>query len=309
MTTQLQPRAGEEPAARDSSIFDRILVGVDTSPESREAVRQAAVLADQVGALTLLAVWTLPPPMVGADVPPPAPEEEASRRVAEEAVAHARASIGPAGCATTKVARGFAWDALLGEIDDEHITLVVVGSRGHGRIRGVLLGSTATELVHKAPCSVLVARQAGLGFPRRIVVGLDGSPESAAAYEVACSLRDRFGADLWPVVAHGGKAVDKYLVSTIADEWEDLQDDPVTALTAAPADGDLLVVGSRGLHGLRSLGSVSERVAHRAHCSTLIVRVGFFVRRASAPSKTKTVAAAAAAPSPAVSGTSPPADR
>jgi nucleotide-binding universal stress UspA family protein len=43
-------------------------------------------------------------------------------------------------------------------------------------------------------------------------------------------------------------------------------------LTAASHDADLLVLGSRGLHGLKALGSVSERVAHRAECSTLIVR-------------------------------------
>jgi nucleotide-binding universal stress UspA family protein len=34
---------------------------------------------------------------------------------------------------------------------------------------------------------------------------------------------------------------------------------------------DLVVVGSRGLHGVRALGSVSERVAHRARCSVLVV--------------------------------------
>jgi nucleotide-binding universal stress UspA family protein len=47
---------------------------------------------------------------------------------------------------------------------------------------------------------------------------------------------------------------------------------PVDALVAASAEADLLVIGSRGLHGLASLGSVSERVAHRAHCSVLVVR-------------------------------------
>jgi nucleotide-binding universal stress UspA family protein len=47
---------------------------------------------------------------------------------------------------------------------------------------------------------------------------------------------------------------------------------PVDALVAAAADADLLVVGSRGLHGLHALGSVSERVAHRAGCSALVVR-------------------------------------
>jgi nucleotide-binding universal stress UspA family protein len=49
-------------------------------------------------------------------------------------------------------------------------------------------------------------------------------------------------------------------------------EEPVPVLTAASADADLLVVGSRGLRGVRALGSVSERVAHRAACSTLIVR-------------------------------------
>jgi nucleotide-binding universal stress UspA family protein len=35
---------------------------------------------------------------------------------------------------------------------------------------------------------------------------------------------------------------------------------------------DVLVVGSRGLHGLKALGSVSERAAHQAKCSVLVVR-------------------------------------
>ena len=35
---------------------------------------------------------------------------------------------------------------------------------------------------------------------------------------------------------------------------------------------DLLILGSRGLRGLRSLGSVSERVAHGSDASVLVVR-------------------------------------
>jgi nucleotide-binding universal stress UspA family protein len=46
----------------------------------------------------------------------------------------------------------------------------------------------------------------------------------------------------------------------------------VDALAAASAEADLVVVGSRGLHGFRSLGSVSERIAHTAACSTLVYR-------------------------------------
>jgi nucleotide-binding universal stress UspA family protein len=36
--------------------------------------------------------------------------------------------------------------------------LVVVGSRGHGALAGVLLGSTGLQLVHHADCPVLIAR-------------------------------------------------------------------------------------------------------------------------------------------------------
>jgi nucleotide-binding universal stress UspA family protein len=43
-------------------------------------------------------------------------------------------------------------------------------------------------------------------------------------------------------------------------------------LLDASVESDLLVVGSRGLHGPRALGSVSERVGHRALCSVLVVR-------------------------------------
>jgi nucleotide-binding universal stress UspA family protein len=118
---------------------------------------------------------------------------------------------------------------------------------------------------------VLVARTAGADFPRRIVVGVDGSPESAAAYAGARHLSERFSAELRPVVAQG-EGVDEQLVAKIVDHREDMPDEPVHAIVSAAADADLVVVGSRGLHGLKALGSVSERVAHQADCSTFVVR-------------------------------------
>jgi nucleotide-binding universal stress UspA family protein len=118
---------------------------------------------------------------------------------------------------------------------------------------------------------VLVARKAGDRFPGRIAVGVDGSPESAVAYATARDLVERFRAELLSVSARGGKGVAER-IEMIAAHHEDSPDKPVDALVAAGADADLVVVGSRGLDGLRSLGSVSERVAHQAGCSVLIVR-------------------------------------
>jgi nucleotide-binding universal stress UspA family protein len=106
-------------------------------------------------------------------------------------------------------------------------------------------------VLHKAPCSVLVARRGWRdGKPRRVIAGIDGSARATAALHAARHLADRFGSPL-----------------------EQLTDPhPVGALVEAAGPEDLIVVGSRGLHGPRALGSVSERVAHRAPCSVLVVK-------------------------------------
>lgn len=259
--------------AERGSVFSRVLVGIDGSEESREAARQAAILVD--GELTLLASYDVAPAIggTGRGVPDYL-DEDLQRTAATDALERAREDAA-VGSPTGKIVRGRPADALISEVEREQDTLLVVGSHGLGRLAGFVLGSTATEVIHKAPCSVLVARRASEngGFPKRIVVGVDGSSESVDAYAVARRLSERFNAELWPVVAHGGETVDRALIDSVVDSRrEDAPDEPVAALLAAAADADLLVVGSRGLHGLKALGSVSERLAHRAHSSVLVVR-------------------------------------
>lgn len=266
-TTEQQPRSGAR------AVFERVLVGVDGSDESVEATRQAAVLSQ--GPLTLLAAYDLAPPIIGGTgtVTPAYFDDDVLRQAAEDALLHVQRELPELHGATVRIARGTAWGELLREVERRGDTLVAVGTRGHGRATGILLASTPTELLHKAPCSVLVAREATAAFPKHIVVGVDGSPESRAAYSVATHLADAHGAELWPVVAHGGKGVHtKEVASIVGYRREDSPDEPVRALVAAAADADLVVVGSRGLHGFKSLGSVSERVAHQAGCSVLVVR-------------------------------------
>ena len=183
----------------------------------------------------------------------PAPvylDEGPLRKHAVEALERTREALAPA-ATVGKIARGRAWQMLLGEIVLQHNTLVAVGSHGAGRAKGILIGSTATELIHKAPCSVLIARKPLQAFPTSIVVGSDGSKESRVAEAVAEDLAERFDARL--------------------ERLENVRD-PAKTLVDAAMEADLLMVGSRGLHGFKSLGSVSERVAHEARCSVLIVR-------------------------------------
>jgi nucleotide-binding universal stress UspA family protein len=271
MTTVTEAKAAPPAAA---TIFSRILVGIDGSRESLESVRQAALLEQPGGSLTLVAAWSLAPPLVAplATLPPADADELATRSEAESFLRVAQEQLPTA---KTVVVHGVAGPALIDECNRSAATLVAVGSHGISRPVGILVGSTATRLVHDAPCSVLLTRPQRELIPRRIAVGVDGSAESAAAYAVARALADRFDADLNVVVAEGGEVLDPAAVSLIAgDGFRVIPEEPVPVLVAASADADLLVLGSRGLHGLKALGSVSERVAHRAACSTLIVRTG-----------------------------------
>jgi nucleotide-binding universal stress UspA family protein len=254
--------------------FSRVLVGIDGSQQALEAARQAAILQDVDGELTLLSAWDIAHGVGGTGSRiPDYYDEELQRTSAEGALGGANDYVAPYAAAVAKLVRGAPVGELLKEIERCEDTLVAVGSSGLGRLRGIVVGEAATAIVHRAPCSVLVARAAHDEFPRRIVVGVDGSVESAAAYAAARFLSDRFGAELRALVAWGGKGVNERLAAVITDgEHDDSGDSPVSALLAAAESADLVAFGSRGLHGVRALGSVSERVAHSAACSALIVR-------------------------------------
>jgi nucleotide-binding universal stress UspA family protein len=263
-----EPRCLVAPQA-GARVFDRVLCGVDATPESLEAVRQAARLRFPLGSLAVVS---------GVDMGLAVQAGWAATRVAvdieEESERALEAARREAPEAAFRLIRGRAIDVLLAESKRMHATLVAVGCHGHRRALGIALGSVATTMLHEAPCSVLVARPPLVEgeFPRSIVVGIDGSPESAVAAAAAFSLGDRFGVEVWPVASTSGKGIDLDAVQAIATGVVLDKRRPVDVLVTAASDSDLLVVGSRGLHGVRALGSVSERVAHQTRCSVLVVR-------------------------------------
>jgi nucleotide-binding universal stress UspA family protein len=202
MATMVKSRRTVNAPAGAKTVFRRVLVGIDGSPESREAARQAAILLEPRWDLTLLAAFDVPPAVAsGAAWGVPAYLDIDVQRIgAKDALDRAYAEVEEV-VPRTKLVRDVSWQALIREAEIDRSTVIAVGSHGAGRARGIATGSTTTEVVHKAPCSVLVARSAGPDFPHRIVVGVDGSPQSVAAYEVARHLSSRPGAELWPVVA------------------------------------------------------------------------------------------------------------
>lgn len=252
-------------------MFERIVIGVEESPESLVALRQAARLLEPDGRLVLTAV---------ADVALAVDAGWAATQVLEDIESEARtalsAALAEAPGAEAVLLDGAPADALLKAARHQGADLVAVGTHGSSRTKGILLGSVATLMLHEAPCPVLIARPStdDAEFPRTICVGVDGSPGSAQAAEVARKLAQRFNATLTKIAACGGMKIDLDALWSIEPNAELDDRRPVEALIerAAEANADLLVVGSRGVHGMAALGSVSERVAHRAGCSVLVIR-------------------------------------
>jgi nucleotide-binding universal stress UspA family protein len=252
--------------AIDHPIFKRILCGVDGTPESLVAVRQAARLCDPDGSLQLTAVVPMAKAIhAGFSATRAA---ELMQEEAEAALAEARA-LAPS--AIERLVNGEPVPVLLHAA--EQATLVAVGSHGRGRAAGMLLGTVAARMLRDAPCSVLISRAAGESevWPRSVVVGVDGSAESAAAFSVARSIAERFGVDL-RAVASTTDHLDPEAARAIAPQLEEEPARAADALAAASESEDVIVVGSRGLHGLKALGSVSERVAYGARSPVLVVR-------------------------------------
>jgi nucleotide-binding universal stress UspA family protein len=178
-----------------------------------------------------------------------------------------------------------AADALLERAEGADLT--VLGTHGGSRSAGILLGSVASRLVHSAARSVLIARRPARDEPpmARILLASDGSQGSFAAAGVAGRIAARFGSSLI-LVSVGmlpGAAERHALAVQVAELLEatglkpatvELDGKPAEQIAEAARDSEaaLVVVGSRGVGGLKALGSVSERVVHAAPCSVLVAR-------------------------------------
>jgi nucleotide-binding universal stress UspA family protein len=251
-------------------VFDRVVVGVDGTEWGFEALRQALLLAPETAVVrATTALDTAPAIRTGMHA---AQFAELLTQEAEEARSAAETIIGGRPRADARAVRGKPVDVLRRERDELGATLVALGGRRSSRFLGIMLGDTGTELLHDARCSVLLAYPGtdGTWRPRRVVVGVDGSSFARDALASADELAARFGGAVEVVSATGGKEIDRDAAwAERVQSWDET--DPVHALVERSRTADLVVVGSRGMHGIRAIGSVSERLAHQAHCTALVV--------------------------------------
>ena len=207
----------------------------------------------------------------------------------------------------THVRRGRFVDEILDLVEEIGAGLILMGSRGLGPVKRLLLGSVAEGVVHHAPCPVLVARGGQEAWPPgRVVIGDDGSEAAESAGRLAACIGALFETrallvrtypELPELDIEGRKFNPRLVDDEFKREWRKLEErairigkvsgarpsirlsvgDPAACLLeAAEEEGvpekTLIAVGSRGLGTMRRLrlGSVSTKVLRAARGCVLV---------------------------------------
>jgi nucleotide-binding universal stress UspA family protein len=282
-----------------------IVVGVERSDRSRDALALARTLARAVGTrLILVAVYpvgsrsaVMPPHAHAAAL---AEEAQSILEWAARPLAGVKATLRSVPC--TSVTRGLQQVA-----EEEDALAIVVGPSHRGTFGHVVPGSVGERLLHGAPCPVAVAPRgywsdASPGI-RRIGVGFVPTPEADEALCAATGIALRTGAAIrtLSVVDLPDGVTMGYTVGA-GDPARTARDDLSASVTRTLADVtspvdvsgevvdgyaddelarlsdevDLLVCGSRGRGavGRVLLGSVAAGVMRKARCPVLIVPRG-----------------------------------
>ncbi|HEU5417691.1 MAG TPA: universal stress protein [Streptosporangiaceae bacterium] len=286
----------------------RVIAGVDGSPHSAAALAWAAADARLRGwelvVVTACAQGARP---AGPGTDPAA----ACEQDCDEMQARMLRGL-PAGAAppvSTRVLHGDPVAALVAAVTAADV--LVVGTRGQGRVRALLLGSVAQGCAGRAPCPVVVvpspprdaARPAADDGP--VVAGVDSSPGARAALRFAAGEAALRGAALLPVHAvypdyttaqddaGRGMAGDDDLLPPLDSAWAQLDmlvrtelagldvtaqpvalcGDPATVLLRLTESAALVAVGARGAGRLYAAlpGSVSTRLLRQGHCPVAVI--------------------------------------
>lgn len=202
--------------------------------------------------------------------------------------------------------------AIIGAAKRARADVIVMGWRGHGAVRRLLVGSVSRAVVRAAPCSVLVVRRAVRNVSR-VVIGVDGSEQAARAVEFATRLQTPEGgrlllvtavplmsdpsnpllpAEIRKTAASGVANINRRRMAEARANLQRLAEgpraagwrvdisvtnaDPLRSLLAAvtQAGADVLIVGATGASQLARLllGSVAQGVLDRSPVPVLIVR-------------------------------------
>ena len=140
-------------------MFERILLAVDGSEHGYNAARMAADLARAMKSerLRILVVYAGIPPYLGE----PNLQQAINARLndAQEILKKAVEIVGDVPAEVhTELIEGDAAESIIEVAKTRDSSVIVMGSRGLGRLAGLVLGSTSQKVVGLAPCPVLIVR-------------------------------------------------------------------------------------------------------------------------------------------------------
>lgn len=286
-------------------VFTKVLLATDGGEDARMAARAAADLAARSGAeLHVAHAWSIVPLATYPYTALPADYPKIFEADARVILADECRRIVAAGGKVTQqhLRQGRPAEEMVDLSQSIDADLIVTGSRGHGALGCLVLGSVAEGIVRNAICPILVVRGSSTAWPpTRLIVGNDGSPEADQATELAVAVASLVGASVLlarilprlPLSAEIDRNVRYEMMGRLndvlarhAETLRSRYDARVETLATfgsparvlmelADADPEaaLLAVGSRGLGRIARLrlGSVSNDVLHAAHGPVLIV--------------------------------------
>lgn len=281
----------------------KILLATDGSRDAELAATTAVGLANGTGSeLHLVHVGPVVPARFESTDVEPARLQREARDILDEQLGKVEGLGGTV--AQSHLRMGGAAEEVLSLADEVGAGLIVSGSRGRGRMKRLVMGSISDTVVRHAHCPVLVVRGKPTTFPASILVATDGSEEAAAATNYALDLAAKTGSRLSMIhvgvlepVYHPERHGYPVLYERVQEEAQRLLDEQVEnvkasggtveradlrigradeeiVVAAEEMNADLIVIGSRGLGGVRRalMGSVSDSVVRHAHCPVLVVR-------------------------------------
>lgn len=140
-------------------MFDKLLLAVDGSEHALRAARVASDMAKAMNVTTLWIVVAYDP--IPSYLGEPHLQEAINARLieAETILQRAKEAVGQTPAEIhSELIEGTPAEAILEVAQTRMCDLIIMGSRGLGRLSGLLLGSTSQKVVSHAPCPVLIVR-------------------------------------------------------------------------------------------------------------------------------------------------------
>ncbi|MGB3633636.1 MAG: universal stress protein [Rubrobacteraceae bacterium] len=285
-----------------SDLPTRILLATDGSEDATLAARAAIDLSQKIGAeLHVVHAWqTVPSPHFETWI------NSSLEQEAQELLDEQKKKIEDSGGKVVEayLRKNSPAEAIVGLANEIDADFIVIGSRGLGPVKRLLLGSVSEGVVHHAHVPVLILRGGDEAWPpKRMVVGEDASEDARRAGELAACIAELFGAEVllahvvslqWMVLkaeSQGTKAVDEVMRRAeehLSEQAAELESSSglrsktravmgYPALTLAEISREekqtLLAIGSRGLNAVKrvTLGSVSSNVLRTVEGPVLVV--------------------------------------